>query len=74
MRASKDRIHSTSLGCLGDVVIEGVVVQTSSKKNVNFGIRKGQFVIGYIEPEEVHEGEPFDTLVSGFFNQITYVL
>ena len=68
----------SSGACLGDLVSAGSVVQTSDKHNVNFGIRGGQFVTGYVSSEEITgvvSGEseggtrdghvPFDTLVSG---------
>jgi hypothetical protein len=44
----------------------GQVNQTSNRKNVNFGIRNGNFVTGYVEPTEVLDASrPFDTLISG---------
>jgi hypothetical protein len=57
--------------CLGDLVSAGNVVQTSEKHNVNFGIRSGKFVTGYVTSDEITASasrgthEPFDTLVSG---------
>jgi hypothetical protein len=57
--------NTTDFACFGDLVREGQVIQVSATHNVNFGIRKGLFVTGYVDPEEVEEGEPFDSLVSG---------
>lgn len=40
--------------CLGNVVSDGKVVQTTSDQNANFGIRKdGTIVVGYISEEDV---------------------
>jgi hypothetical protein len=43
----------TSTACFGDIVTNGKVVQTSELHNVNFGIRNGSFVIGYVETSEI---------------------
>jgi len=56
----------TSGVCFGDVISNGNIWQTSSKKNVNFGLRNGKYVIGYVESNEIrNESNPFDTLISG---------
>lgn len=56
----------SSTACFGDIVTNGRVVQTSPKHNVNFGIRNGSYVIGYVETPEVLDAEnPFETLISG---------
>ena len=59
----------TSHACLGNLVSDGQILQTSTRHNVNFGIRDGKFVIGYITPMEIlDEGNKFgkfDTLISG---------
>lgn len=67
----------TSTACFGDIVSGGHVVQTSDKHNVNFGIRDGKFVVGYVQTHEILSGannrkpgglsdpKPFDTLISG---------
>lgn len=56
----------TSTACFGDLVTEGTIIQTSKKHNVNFGIRNGSFVVGYVEEEEIKDPtRPFDTLISG---------
>jgi hypothetical protein len=70
----------TSTACFGDLVTHGEVIQTSNLHNVNFGIRNGSFVIGYVEAGEIlgpqttnssqatqesHDWVGFDTLVSG---------
>lgn len=52
--------------CKGNVVTGGRALSTSDRHNVNFGIRNGSFVIGYVSQEELHgSAMPFDTLVSG---------
>lgn len=57
----------TSKHCLGDIVTTGTVQQLSDLHNVNFGIRNGSFVVGYVEKEEILDPQrpPFDFLVSG---------
>ncbi len=57
----------TSKHCLGDIVTTGTVQQLSDLHNVNFGIRNGSFVVGYVEKEEILDPKrpPFDFLVSG---------
>lgn len=56
-----------SFKCLGNIVSQGRVVQVSKSHNVNFGIRNGSFVIGYVGVEESSQkgATEFDTLVSG---------
>ena len=65
-----------NFNCLGNIVSQGKTLQTSSSHNVNFGIRNGSFVIGYVDVESplktgdknthAHSGSSgFDTLVSG---------
>lgn len=54
--------------CFGNLVSGGRVIQTSTRHNVNFGIRDGQFYIGYIDLGDdaaVGSESPFDTLISG---------
>jgi hypothetical protein len=63
----------SSSACFGDIVTQGQILQTSDWHNVNFGIRKGQFVVGYVDADEIRgEGaaaredwSAFDTLISG---------
>lgn len=43
----------TSTACFGDIVTHGKVIQTSELHNVNFGIRNGSFVIGYVDSSEI---------------------
>ncbi len=51
--------------CLGDIVSDGQIIQTTSDQNANFGIRHdGTLVVGYIPEEEVLNGS-FRQLVSG---------
>lgn len=58
--------NTSSHACIGDIVTAGRVVQTSALHNVNFGIRNGTFVVGYVDAEEVMDSsKPFDALVSG---------
>jgi len=54
----------TDGACIGNVVSGGATVQTVplAQGNVNFGVRDGKFVIGYLTPEEVGG---FQDLVSG---------
>jgi hypothetical protein len=53
--------------CFGNLVSGGRVVQVSTRHNVNFGIRDGNFHIGYIDLGSAAAGSesPFDTLISG---------
>lgn len=48
--------------CIGNIASLGDMVHTTSKKNVNFGIRRGSFYTGYLDE---NDNEPFDTLISG---------
>lgn len=51
--------------CLGSLVSDGRIVQSSSDLNANFGIREdGTVVVGYIPEEEVLSGS-FRQLISG---------
>jgi exopolysaccharide biosynthesis protein len=63
-----------NFNCLGNLVSEGKMIQTSANHNVNFGIRNGSFYIGYIDvkpksksksSESLHPEDNFDTLISG---------
>lgn len=53
--------------CLGNIVSDGTVVQTTPDLNANFGIRQdGSIVIGYIPEEEISDRKnPFRQLVTG---------
>ena len=52
--------------CEGNVVTGRQVLSTSKKHNVNFGVRNGSFVTGYVSQAEIESTvAPFDTLVSG---------
>ncbi|GAQ83884.1 N-acetylglucosamine-1-phosphodiester alpha-N-acetylglucosaminidase [Klebsormidium nitens] len=59
----------TTGGCLGNLVSNGVVIQAPGTQNVNFGLRNGNFVIGYVSALEAQgraAGKvPFDQLTSG---------
>lgn len=58
----------TSGECLGNIVSDGRVVQTSNdEQNANFGIREdGSIVVGYIPDSEiVNSTNPFRQLVAG---------
>lgn len=59
--------NTSSSACIGDIVSSGTVHQLSELHNVNFGIRNGSFVTGYVTSEEVLDPAqpPFDFLVSG---------
>ena len=51
--------------CLGNIVSDGRVVQSTSEQNANFGIRQdGTIVVGYISEEEIISGS-YRQLVSG---------
>ena len=52
--------------CLGNLVSEGKILQTTNWMNVNCGLRNGKFVVGYLTKEEVlDEKNPFQELVAG---------
>ena len=52
--------------CLGNLVSDGDVLQASNWLNVNFGVRDGKFVVGYLTKEEVvSKSNPFQQLVGG---------
>jgi exopolysaccharide biosynthesis protein len=52
--------------CLGNIVSQNRVVQSTSLQNVNFGIRNGMYVVGYLTENEVNSHEdPFDQLIAG---------
>mmetsp|Transcript_112877 Transcript_112877/g.319745 ORF Transcript_112877/g.319745 Transcript_112877/m.319745 type:complete len:379 (+) Transcript_112877:81-1217(+) len=52
--------------CFGNLVSDGEIIQTRpyNISNVQFGIKNGNFVIGYITPEEAGTGE-FEQLIEG---------
>lgn len=51
--------------CLGNIVSDGRIVQTTRDQNANFGVRHdGSIVVGYIPEEEILDGS-FRQLVSG---------
>jgi len=54
-------------GCLGNLITDGVFVQSSDKLNINFGTTKdGQYILGYItEPELLKIKGYLNNLVSG---------
>jgi len=39
--------------CFGNLVSKGEVIQTTRDHVVNFGMRNGSYVIGYLTPEEI---------------------
>ena len=52
--------------CIGNLVSRGRIVQTDDRDMVNFGLRDGRFVVGYINSSEVHDPRhPFRELISG---------
>ena len=66
MNAGYFDVHSGR--CLGNIVSDGRVVQTSDdEQNANFGIRQdGTITVGYIPDQEVlNTSNPFRQLVSG---------
>jgi len=54
----------TNGACIGNLVSDGILIQSVplDQGNVNFGIKDGKFVIGYLSPEEM---AGFQQLVSG---------
>merc|ERR1719412_2370076 len=61
-----DLTNGTYFGCIGNLVSDGRIVQTWdwSQRNVNFGIKNGKYVVGYITPEDIKAGG-YEQLVSG---------
>jgi hypothetical protein len=52
--------------CLGNLVSQQRLIQSTSLQNVNFGLRDGAFVVGYLKENEVRSQQrPFDQLISG---------
>ena len=57
--------NTSNFHCLGDIISDGEILQSSSTHNVKFGIRNESFVIGYLDEEEVSDRDhPFDFLVT----------
>ena len=64
--ASGGSFNLTTFACTGSVVSSGRVVQTSSRKNVNLGVRGNTVVVGYVPESEVQSTlNPFDALITG---------
>ncbi len=56
----------TNFHCLGDIISDGEILQSSNTHNVKFGIRNESFLIGYLDEKEVSDRvHPFDFLVTG---------
>jgi len=57
-------IHTKA--CFGNIVSDGRVIQTVplNETNVAFGIKNGEFVVGYVSPDHIAEGG-FEELVAG---------
>lgn len=52
--------------CIGNLVTNKYTVQTSDIRVANFGIRDGNYVIGYVSPSDVSSSQPaFNQLVAG---------
>lgn len=53
--------------CIGNIITNGVRVQTPGTHNVNFGIRRdGTIVVGYLQPSDLNNTQnPFVNLVAG---------
>lgn len=57
--------------CLGNLISQGEIIQLSPNHNVNFGIKNGSYIIGYVDIGQKDDKksslmEPeFDTLISG---------
>lgn len=64
--AAAGYFNMSSFACAGNLVAGGKVIQTSSRKNVNLGVRGDSLVVGYVPKEEIlDEEKPFDFLVAG---------
>jgi exopolysaccharide biosynthesis protein len=51
--------------CLGNIVSDGRIVQSTGEQNANFGVRQdGTIVVGYISEEEILDGS-YRQLISG---------
>eukprot|EP01036_Dinobryon_divergens_P024226 gene24226-32657_t len=58
--------NTSNFYCLGDIISDGEILQSSSTHNVKFGIRNESFVIGYLDKNEIADlDHPFDFLVTG---------
>ena len=57
----------TSGTCTGNLISGGVIHQLTDKHNVNFGMRDGEFYIGYLSRDEITDPSlpAFDFLISG---------
>ena len=56
----------TSFACSGNLISSGRVVQTSTARSVNLGVRGNTLVVGYVSESEVKSTlNPFDALVAG---------
>jgi hypothetical protein len=57
----------TSGTCTGNLISGGVIHQLTDKHNVNFGMRDGEFYIGYLSRDEIMDPSlpAFDFLISG---------
>ena len=52
--------------CLGNLISQQKIIQTTSLRNVNFGLRNGSFVVGYLSEDEVRSAaSPFEQLIAG---------
>lgn len=52
--------------CFGDIVTDHEVIQLSTTHNVNFGIRNGSFVTGYVNEDEIkNKNNDFEFIISG---------
>jgi hypothetical protein len=64
--AAAGYFNMSTFACSGNLVAGGRVIQTSSRKNVNLGVRDNELVVGYVPKEEIlNEFRPFDFLVAG---------
>ncbi len=76
--AAAGYFNVTSFACSGNLVAGGRVIQTSSRKNVNIGVRGDSYVVGYVPKEEIlDQDNSFDFLVAGsgwlVRNSVSYV-
>lgn len=51
--------------CIGNLVSDQFIVQTSDVRVANFGVRGSDFVVGYVDPKTVAGKPAFSQLVAG---------
>lgn len=52
--------------CIGNLISESRIIQTSDVRVANFGVRGNKFVVGYVDPATINSSNPaFSQLVAG---------